>query len=292
MRSVVASGHEKKLAVVFTHFDRMKSDAFNGPEDKQNHVLSSLEQAVASLDESLESQSGASRRVRKHLSDHVFFVGRIHEKLDGESKSTKGTRKALTSLVQFMIRASQPEIPTDAVPCYDLAYLFPGIHKATDKFQQDMNFLLQTEHWKRVEALTRRFAKQWEDGYKHLQPVAQLRGLLIDRLNVFFANPKWKNASCTQEAKDAAIQKITREFSSRVEAYVSRRFREDQLNAWCIAYARSGRGSGRDRSHDVRAIDEDVAPIPGEQKTSKLFDDIRALCRVAITAAGGEMIGS
>jgi len=40
----------------------------------------------------------------------------------------------------------------------------------------------------------------------------------------------------------------------------------------------------------VRAIDEDVAPIPGEQKTSKLFDDIRTLCHVAITAAGEEMV--
>jgi hypothetical protein len=35
----------------------------------------------------------------------------------------------------------------------------------------------------------------------------------------------------------------------------------------------------------VRAIDEDVAPIPGEQKTSKISDDIRTLCHVAITAA-------
>jgi hypothetical protein len=293
MRSVVTSGHEKKLAVVFTHFDRMKGDAFHGAQDKQNHVLSSLEQAIAALDETIEGPAGASRRVRKHLADHVYFVGHIHDEIDMESKSTKGTRKALNSLMEFLVRSRLPETPTDAVPRYDLAYLYPGIHKATDTFQKEMNFLLETEHWKKVEALTRRFAKQWEDGYKQLQPVAQLRQLLLDKLNAFFANPKaWKHDHCTQEAKEAAIQRVTREFSDRLENYISRRFREDELNAWRLAYARSGRGSGRSRSADVRLIDEDVAPVPGEQKTSTLFDDTRLYCREAIVAGGGEVISA
>jgi len=292
MRSIVTNGHEKKLAIVFTHFDRMKSDAFQNAQDKQNHVLSSLEQAVASMDETIDGPSGASRRVRKQLADHVFFVGHIQEEIDAESKSTRGTRKALNQLVHFLIRSREPEIPTDAVPRYDLAYLFPGILKATDTFQSEMNHLLQTEHWKKVEALTRRFAKQWEDGYKELQPVAKLRDMLLDKLNAFFANPKgWQHEGCTQESKDAAVQKITRAFSSRLETYVSRRFREDELNAWRQAFGRSGRGSGRSRSSDVRMIDEMVAPVPGEQKTSRLFDDIRAHCQAAIVEGGGEVIG-
>jgi hypothetical protein len=292
MRSVVTNGHEKKLGIVFTHFDRMKSDAFQNAQDKQNHVLSSLEQAIASMDETIDGPSGASRRVRKQLADHVFFVGHIQEEIDGESKSTRGTRKALNQLVQFLIRSREPEVPTDAVPRYDLAYLFPGIHKATDTFQNEMNHLLDTEHWKKVEALTRRFAKQWEDGYKELQPVAKLRDMLLDKLNAFFANPKaWQHDGCSQEAKDIAIQKITRSFSSRLESYVSRRFREDELNAWRQAFGRSGRGSGRSRASDVRMIDEVVAPIPGEQVTSRLFDDIRMHCQAAIVEGGGEVIG-
>ncbi len=292
MRSIVTSGHEKKMAVVFTHFDQMKSDAFHGAQDKQNHVLSSLEQAIASLDETIDGPAGASRRVRKHLANHVFFVGHIQEEIDVDSKSTKGTRKALNGMVQLLVRSRLPEAPTDAVPRYDLAYLFPGIHKATDTFQNEMNFLLDTEHWKKVEALTRRFAKQWEDGYKLFQPVAQLRELLLEKLNAFFANPKsWNNDRCILESKEAAIQKITREFSDRLGKYISRRFREDELNAWRLAYARSGRGSGRGRASDVRVIDEEVAPVPGEQRTSKLFDDIRGLCQEAIVAGGGEVVG-
>jgi hypothetical protein len=274
LRCVVASGHERKLAVAFTHFDQMRSDAFGNEQDKKNHVLGSLEQAIISLDEILDSQTGASRRVRKQLADRVYFLGRINEDIAVNPNATKGTRKALSGLVELMLKASQPETPSDAVPCYDLAYLYPGIHKATASFQQDMNLLLQTEHWKRIEALTRRFAKQMSDGYGKIFPVAQLSLLLKEKLALFWATPKtWKPVNCTQEIKDAAIQKVTREFSSRLDTYVSRRFREDHMNAWSAAY-------------------EDVAPVPSEQRVSKLFDDIRQLCREAIIAAGGEVLVS
>jgi hypothetical protein len=78
--------------------------------------------------------------------------------------------------------------------------------KAADNFQGDMNSLLQNEHWKRIEALTRRFAKQWDGHYKHIQPVASLIEQIKERLAVFWATPKvWKPADCSQEMKDASI---------------------------------------------------------------------------------------
>ena len=77
--------------------------------------------------------------------------------------------------------------------------------------------------------------------------------MLLDKLNAFFANPKsWQHDGCTQKAKDIAIKNNPGRFSSRLEAYVSRRFREDELNAWRLAFGRSGPGSGRSRSSDVR----------------------------------------
>ena len=294
LRRVVVAGHEQKLAVVFTHFDQMKADTFAvggaGAADKQNFVAASLEQAIAGLDDALDSQTGASRRVRRQLAERVFYVGRLHERLDGDSKKTKGTRKALNRLLDFLVASGLPEAPTEATPCYDLAYLFPGIEKATGQFQDAMNNQIFGEHWKRIEALTKRFAKQWDDKYKHLQPVASLQTFLAERLAVFWAKPKsWKPPSCSQEAKDVAIQKVTREFSSRVDKYVSERFRQDYLPAWSNAYDRSGPGSGRARARDVSAIDEEVAPVPSEERNSKLFDDIRRLCREAIEAAGFEV---
>lgn len=287
LRRVVATGHEQKLAVVFTHFDQMKADTFKDGADKQDFVASSLEQAIAALDDALDSQTGASRRARRQLAEHVYYVGRLHERLDGDSKKTKGTIKALNKLLDFLVASSRPEAPTEAFPCYDLAYLYPGIEKATGQFQQTMNTLLLSEHWKRIEALTRRFTKVSDDGYLHIRPVASLQTLLEERLAVFWATPKsWTPANGSQDAKDFAIQKVTREFSSRVEKYVSDRFCQDYLPAWSDAYWRSGPGSGRARARDVRAIDEQVAPVPSEERSFKFFDDIRRLCREAIEAAG------
>jgi hypothetical protein len=142
-----------------------------------------------------------------------------------------------------------------------------------------------------VEALTRRFAKQWDDKYRDLQPVAHLLALLSEKLARFIANPtQWKPSHCTQEAKDAATERVAREVFQRLSVYLSRRFREDHLNAWCEAYGRSGRGSGRQRSRDVQGIDQEIAPIPAETRSSKLFDDVRELFREAIASAGGKII--
>ncbi len=286
LRRVVATGHEQKLAVVFTHFDQMKADTFANGADKQNFVASSLEQAIAGLDDALDSQTGASRRVRRQLAERVYYVGRLHERLDDGSKKTKGTRKALNNLLDFLGASGRPEAQTEATPCYDLAYLYPGIERAAGQFQQTMNAQLFVEHWKRIEALTKRFAKQWDDEYKHLRPVASLQTMLAEKVAGFWETPKsWKPVNCSQEAKDSAIQKVMREFSSRVEKYVRERFCQDYLPAWSDAYWRSGPGSGRARARDVRAIDEQVAPIPSGEPSSKLFDDIRRLCREAIEAA-------
>ena len=57
-----------------------------------------------------------------------------------------------------------------------------------------------------------------------------------------------------------------------------------------FGYARSGRGSGHERAKDVRAIDEDVASIPTDQRVFRLFDDLRQICRETIVAAGGEIV--
>jgi hypothetical protein len=39
-----------------------------------------------------------------------------------------------------------------------------------------------------------------------------------------------------------------------------------------------------------RGIDQEIAPIPAETRSSKLFDDVRELFREAIASAGGKII--
>lgn len=76
LRTVTASGHERKFAIAFTNFDRMKGDDFgsgsSGRRDKMNKVLAAVEQGILSVETALDGQSGAGRRLRRVLESGAF----------------------------------------------------------------------------------------------------------------------------------------------------------------------------------------------------------------------------
>jgi hypothetical protein len=291
LRTVTASGHERKLAVIFTHFDQMKSDNFGDRKDKEDSVFAAVEQAVQGVEDALDNQSGAGRRLRHALAQRVFFVGHIQKTLKGK---TEATRRELNGFLEALRTAHEPEAPTDATPCYDLADLVVRVWPATAQFQKHWNSVLSTEHWKRIQALSRRFANQWSDEYDTLKPVAHMRALFVEKLALFVATPReWKPANSTPAAKDAAIARVLREFSSRIENFVGKRFREEHLNDWILAFRRVGPGSGRARAKDVRAINEEVAPVPDEvppHLVAELLDALRTLFREAAEAANARIL--
>lgn len=300
LRTLTASGQERKLAIVFTNFDRMKGDNFGNAQDKRNMVLAAVEQGILSVETALDGQSGAGRRLRRVLeSGRVFFVGGIHERI---GERAKATRKELNAMLTFMSNANQPEQPAEVTPCYDLAHLVLCVRAAADQFQKHWDARLglgyhegvREEHWTRVKALSRRFAYQWSDEYDTMKPVAHLLALFLDKFTVFVATPRqWKPGNASTEAKDTAVARVSAEVSKRLEEYVARRMREEHLNDWSVAYSRRYTGSARLRAKDIRSINEDVAPVPDEipaPLASKLLDDFREIFREAAKAAGAEII--
>ncbi|MBI4663215.1 MAG: hypothetical protein HY735_30785 [Verrucomicrobia bacterium] len=292
LRTVTASGHERKLTIVFTKLDRMKGDDLASGKDKKNKVLAALDQGILGVETALDGQSGAGRRLRRILdSGRVFFVGGIDEEIGERARST---RKELNALLTFVRNANQPERPVDATPCYDLAHFMFCIRAATDQFQKHWNVMLRGEHWTRIKALSRRFANQWSDEYDTMKPVAHLRDLLMEKFGPFVAEPRgWKPTNVSTEVKDAAVARVLVELRKRVEDYISRRLREEHLSDWRVAYDRRGTGSARLRANDIRSINEDVAPVPDEVPAplaSKLLDDFRDIFREAAAAADAEII--
>jgi hypothetical protein len=172
--------------------------------------------------------------------------------------------------------------------------LMVRVWPATSQFQKQWNALLNSEHWTRIRALSRRFNDQSSDGYDTLQPVAHLRSIFIEKLALFVANPRaWNPVDASRQAKDKAIAHVLNKFSAGLESYVSRRFQEEHLIQWKAAYERRGTGSGRARAQDVRSINEDVAPVPDEvsaQLLAQLLDDLRVIFREAAKAAGAHVL--
>lgn len=300
LRTVTASGHERKFAIVFTNFDRMKGDDLGRGQDKRNKVLAAVEQGILSVETALDGQSGVGRRLRRVLeSGRIFFVGGMHEPI-GEKAGR--TRKELNAMLKFMRKANEPEHQAEVIPCYDLGFLLRCIGAATEQFQKHWNARtglgyhegVQSEHWTRVKALTRRFANQSSDEYDTMKPVAHLLGLLNAKLTAFVATPRdWKPSNAPIEAKDAAVARVSAEVSKRLTEYVARRMREEHLNEWTVAYSQRDTGSARRRASQIRSINEDVAPVPDEVPAplaSKLLDDFRGIFREAAAAAGAEII--
>lgn len=116
----------------------------------------------------------------------------------------------------------------------------------------------------------------------------------MGKLTLFVGTPReYKPSNATTEMKDAAVARVSAEFSKRIAVYVARRMREEHRNDWSIACSHRDPGSARLRAKDIRSINEDVAPVPGEVPAplaSKLLDDFREMFREAAAAAGAEII--
>ena len=297
LRSIAASGHDSKAAVLFTHFDQVKGDNLPDPAARKNHVLASLENAINAVDEAVAP--GAGKKLQRHLNSRVFFVSRIQEVL---SDGALRTRNELRQLVALFQAASERKKKPIARPVYDLANLVLCIHSATGQFHEQWNARLgfaysaefPTEHWTRVKALARRFANQWEDQYDTLRPVADMIRLLSERLAHFISNPRrWNPPDVSEEDREMATERVAQEVYSALHNLLAERFSQEHLNEWVAAYAYRGAGSTRLRARDIRGIYESASPILAEAPhpdASSFLDAIRDLFREAAPKANAEII--
>jgi energy-coupling factor transporter ATP-binding protein EcfA2 len=288
LRSIGASGHEAKLALVFTHFDQVKGDNLPTELAKRNHVRSSLENAIASIDISIGG--GVGRSLRRGLDGRVFFVGRI----DGPPEALRSsTRAQLKKLLEVARAASAPLVPIEAVPVYDTANLVLAATAAARHFLTKWNAQLAVEHWTRVKALTRRFAELTQDHYDKLMPAADLIQALMEQARGFIAAPRsWRPANASEEQRLASVARVLQEFHSRVHTMVRDRLWLTRVHQWQLAYDRRGLGSGNLRKRDVRSIYEAAAPVPDSipvPDASEFLDAVRALFREAAEAAGAKV---
>jgi GTP-binding protein EngB required for normal cell division len=288
LRNVVASGHDSKLVIVFTHFDQVRGDNLPNELSKRNHVKASLENAIRGIEESLGT--GAGRRLLHQTENRVFFLSNI----DQFEIPKKRTKEQLNSLVDTLHSAILPPPPVQAIPVYDLGNLILAIQSATMKFHEQWHSRLPSEHWTRVKALTRRLAYLGEDHYDDLMPVADLIRYLQEAIRAYIGKPReWKPAKPSDEMCDVAINLVAQEFFSRLHQMVPDRLWLEYLKDWQHAYDLRGLGTGNARKEEIKSIYANAAPIPTavpSLQMSRFLDSVRSLFREAATASGGEVI--
>ncbi|RQS20723.1 hypothetical protein DIE06_09185 [Burkholderia sp. Bp8998] len=272
MKEMITSGSASKLLLVFTHFDEVKGDNLPNAAAKEQHVLASAENVLASIGEELGPF--AERALRGRLKDACFFVGGIDEDLDATKKAHKRTIGQLQALLAAIDAIVETPAPVYAKPVYDRMNLVLAVKNAAESFHDawwprlGLSYKpgVSKEHWKRIWALSRRLSTPGlGDEFDNLKPVADLRKQLQDRLYVLLQNPlRWAPAEPTDdEHKQQVFDGLANALSAKTLDLATRRVRAERISEWQSAFNQSGRGSSYARASIIgERIYERAAPIP------------------------------
>lgn len=265
LQSVVASGHESKLIIVFTHFDEVKGDNLVGRAARKDHVLGSFENAVGAVGKVFGREAEVA--LRRLNPDRIVFLAGIQNRLEPVARGdVKFSIAELHRLLKAIAGTIAPVGPITYTPFYHVANLVLSVQKATESFRGREETIIRPEHWARVKALTRRLGMfPDQDQYDTLMPVAELISHLQTELYRFLAEPvAWQPSTPPEdsEARSAVLAQIRQEINTRLHNLARKRVKEDRVSEWMKAFYLRGPGSGSARKDDVLAQYEVAAPTP------------------------------
>ena len=295
VRTLAASGNERKLMVCFTHFDQVKGPNLPNIAARKEHVFRSLENAIGSIREILGRS--AENALRRETVNKTFFLSNIQNPI---KEANRLTISELQRLVMTIRDSIKPRPPAHVTPVYDMANLILSIPQAMNAFRDPWRGRLrlpsrsttEPEHWTRIKALSRRFAELGSTEYSTLRPVADFIARLIEHVTVVLSNPlRWEPESATEEMKRQVIADIASVVHGKLHELGESRLFHERVKEWSVAYSHRGTGSARERAMDIDGIYGVAAPIPGETgdpHSSALVASIKALVQEAVESAGGD----
>lgn len=302
MKEMITSGSSSKLLLVFTHFDEVKGDNLPNAAAKQEHILASAENVLASIGEELGPF--AERALRWRLKEACFFVGGIDQRLDPARKPQKRTIGELQALLDAVDAIIEKPAHVQAKPVYDRMNLVLAVKNAAESFRDawwprlGLTYKpgVGKEHWKRIWALSRRLSTPgFADEYDTLKPVADLRKQLQDRLYILLQNPlRWDPVEPDDDAdKQQIIDELANALSIKILDLATRRVRAERMPEWQTAFNQSGRGSSYVRASIIgERIYERAAPIPDVTPSpdrNSFLHEVAALLESVCEEVGAEL---
>jgi len=300
LQSLVASGHESKLILAFTHFDEVKGDNLVGTPARKDHVVGSFDNAARSIGKSFGREAELS--LRRLNPNRIIFLSNIQKKV---GKNARLTRSELNRLINAIMSTITPVGPIEYKPVYDVVNLVLAVQKATQEFHDRWRGILgmgsrsgvATEHWTRVKALTRRLGIFHVDEYDSLRPVADLIRLMQVQISQFLTTPlTWDPVAPAEDSEErqAAIDAIKKEVFTRMHDLARTRVLEERISGWVEAYEHRGTGSTRVRARDMVTLYEEAAPVPNEMPgpdANEFLFELRELIAQSVIEGGGSLRG-
>ncbi len=268
LRAMARSGHGAKLHTCFTHFDAVTGDNLPTPQDQALHTLNSTDGLLARIGRDLGVF--AERPLRARFREASYFLADCHRRLDPERDAlTIGEFQRLLASLQ---RSGDRPTLAETRPIYDRTNLVVAVRDAVEEFHDRWNAILgrpssaivETAHWATVKALSRRLAVMNEDGYRKLQPVADLHAWLQDQVWVMIQAPvSWTAGEPSEDERQALFDEFANRLSKRMLELAHDRLQVQRNHEWIAAFTQSGRGSTFGRARIIAdRIYAEAAPVP------------------------------
>lgn len=295
LRSIGNSGNSDKLAVAFTHFDLVKGQNFGTFQQKRDHVMNSVRDAIGTLRQSIGAP--VASMLEKQFEDNAFFFGGLDREIKDIPKGFQGQMQKLLTVMQA---AAEPQEPIETAPIYSLEGLEIALRDAVEGFQNPWKGRLglryhdgiSKEHWTRVKALTRRFANAWSNEYDTLRPVADLVAGLQENISRWLDSPaEWTRAPKNDEERNTALASIRKSVFAALHDLAEERLADAHRPDWRGAFDFTGRGSSYRRAEEIDRIYEEAAPLVSSamsEPARSFLHSLHKLVRKAVEDAGGQ----
>jgi len=294
LRSVLASGHQRKLILAFTHADQVSGPNLPDYSSRRAHVLRSAVGALGAL----RSVLGTSLvdEFERDLDNRAFMLGWLDRPLTTKSK---GPTREMESLLTFCRDSVLPEIPTEAMPVYEPTGLLFAAQSADGQFQElwkaRLGFIVlenvQKKHWATIKALNRRVALSIDNQeYRDLRPAAELVARLSESIGRFLETPVAWHGPTDLGQRQAAVDRVRRRVFAALHPFVENRLLANPLPEWLRGFEFGGPYSTSTRAQVIREIVVGAAPVPNEimgREVAAFLSQLRSLVFEAIRESGG-----
>jgi hypothetical protein len=214
----------------------------------------------------------AERALRKRIETGRVFLESIDKPLVETTKAGARSVGQMEKLLELMEETVERLAPVKGTPRYDRMNLVLAVKAAAENFHNawfprlglEHKPGVDKEHWTRVKALSRRLAANMADHYDTLQPVADLRKALQDRIYVFVQSPlSWEGKEPDLDEKQVVFDALAEKLARRMLDLASQRVWKGKSDEWRSAFGKQGRGSTFVRAEIIGTeIFDPAAPIP------------------------------
>lgn len=294
LRSVLASGHQRKLILAFTHADQVSGPNLPDFSSRRAHVLRSAVGALGAL--RIVLGTSLVDEFERDLDNRSFMLGWLDKPLTTKSK---GPTREMENLLTFCRDSILPEIPTEAVPVYEPTGLLFAAQSADGQFQElwkaRLGFIVlenvQKKAWQTIKALNKRVALSIDNQeYSDLRPVAELVARLSESIGRFLDSPATWHGPKDAKQRQAAIDGVRRRVFAALHPFVESRLLTNPLPEWLRGFGYAGSGSTSSRAQVIKEIVVGAAPVPNEamgREIAAFLAQLRTLVFEAIRESGG-----